>query len=77
MYQRNPKGKFANWLDNKLSGSGMSETDLANELGLTRATVSNHIRGSVTPHRSTLDLYADYFGVPWYVLYEMVLKDSK
>ncbi len=71
------KNEFGNWLYNKLLDAGMTESELAKELGLTRVTISNHIRGSVIPHRYTLDLYADYFGIPWYVLYEMVLKDSK
>lgn len=71
------ENRFGDWLHNKLIDAEMTESELANELGLTRVTISNHIRGSVIPHRSTLELYAEYFGTPWCVLYEMTLDDSK
>ncbi len=75
--KRKPEGMFANWLNDRLVESEMTEADLANKLLLTRVSVSNHIRGSVIPRLSTLELYADYFGVPWYILYEMAINDSK
>lgn len=77
MNQRKPCSAFGFWLDNKLSETGMTEYELADKIGISRVSISNHIHGAVLPHISTIKMYADYFGSSWYVLYDMVLSDSK
>ncbi|QWB25328.1 helix-turn-helix transcriptional regulator [Streptomyces koelreuteriae] len=44
---------FGPWLGRQLRRAGMSQADLADQLGTTRATVSAWITGRAQPHAET------------------------
>lgn len=44
-------------------GRGLTQQQLADKLGVTRATVSNYEVGRRAPHISELERYAAFFGV--------------
>ncbi|MGX1562049.1 helix-turn-helix transcriptional regulator [Streptomyces sp. NPDC055506] len=50
---------FGPWLGRQLRRSGMSQADLADQVGTTRATVSAWITGRAEPHDETRALIAD------------------
>lgn len=60
----------------------MNEKDLtisrlSEETHISRPTISSHMYGIRLPYRSSLRIYAEYFGVDYWDLYEMVLNDSQ
>lgn len=48
-YEMKPGTKFGRWLLDKMLDSDFTCEDVANELGTTRQTVSNHINGVTDP----------------------------
>lgn len=44
-------------------GKGLTQLDVANRLGLVRATISNYEVGRRTPHLSELKRFAELYGV--------------
>lgn len=44
-------------------GKGMTQLDVANRLGMVRATISNYEVGRRTPHLSDLRRFAELYGV--------------
>lgn len=44
-------------------GKKLTQQDVANQLGLVRATVSNYEVGKRTPHLSLLKKFAEFYGV--------------
>lgn len=69
-----PNNLFGAWLREKLIEFDMSTKDLADDIGVTRESVSNHLNGRFNPNRNTLRLYARYFGVNYWDLYEMMVS---
>lgn len=43
--------------------SGLSQQDLANELGIGRSTLANYEQGNREPNMETMELFADFFNV--------------
>lgn len=66
-------GLFGEWLYKQLVDRNMTTQELATALGFTRATISNHVHGNFSPNRTSLRKYADYFGVNYWELYELVI----
>lgn len=57
--------KFAEWLEQKLKDTGMSQSDLARELEITRAAVNNMLSGKTqSPSIETMLKLAVIFQVP-------------
>lgn len=54
-------------LGNKLKilrkGRGLTQQDLAEKLGVNRATISNYEIGRRTPHLNELKIFAEFYGV--------------
>lgn len=67
--------KFSNWLRDEMNEKELSISKLSSETYITRQTISDHLKGTHVPYRSSLRAYALYFGVDYWDLYEMVLKD--
>ena len=61
-YGENARRVFAANLLQLLAERGMSQSDLANALGLTPSTVSDWCTGKKYPRVGSLQLLADYFG---------------
>ncbi|MFF3097963.1 helix-turn-helix domain-containing protein [Streptomyces cyaneofuscatus] len=53
---------FGPWLARQLKQSGMSQADLAQDIGLTRAAVSAWITGRATPREETINKIAEALG---------------
>lgn len=68
---------FSNWLYSVMEANNLSISKLSAETYISRPTISDHLHGHRLPYRNTLRIYADYFGVNYWWLYEMVLKDSQ
>ena len=66
--------KFGEWLKSKINEDDLYLTILANDLGINRQTIYNHVRGLVTPSRHALKVYAEYFGEDYWYLYELSRK---
>lgn len=73
----NSDGLFGAWLNNQLIDNAISIADLSRELSITRESISRHINKKMCPSISALKKYADYFGVDWFELYDMVLDDYR
>lgn len=71
----NPKGYFGNWLYGELLDKHVEIKEFAECIGLSRQIISGHINGRRRPHRSTLRMYADYFNVDYWMLYDMIIRD--
>lgn len=64
---------FAEWLSKKIEDHRMSQTELAQRLGLTRGAVNNLLSGrSKNPSAETMQKLADIFHVPADELYRIV-----
>ena len=70
-----PIGSFGKWLKDKMEEHDLTEQELANIIGINRATVNYHVRGRIIPHLRTVQAYSRYFCVPWQDIYDMVLRD--
>ena len=58
---------FAEWLEKQLCASGMSQTELADAIGVTKQTVSGYVRGVRSPSFMTatdiLNLFHKKFAI--------------
>lgn len=70
-------GLFSTWLFEQMNERNLSINQLSKDTYIVRQTISSHLRGIHLPYRSTLRIYALYFGVDFWYLYEMVLEDSQ
>ena len=55
--------EIANKLQQLRKGRKLTQQELADRLGITRATVSNHECGRRSPHLSELKRFAEFYGV--------------
>lgn len=69
-----PRNAFGVWLHEQLVEANMNTRDLADAIGITRESVSNHLNGRFAPNRHSLRQYANYFGVNYWELYEMTVS---
>lgn len=69
-----PQWTLADRLQKARATAGLDQTELARRAGLSRQTVSNYERGTVTPRRSGLIVWALATGVPleWLVSGEVM-----
>ncbi len=72
-----PVGSFGKWLCKKMKEHDLTEGQLAEIIGVTRASVCYHIRGYKSPHLRVIQAYARYFSVPWEDVYDMILEDKE
>lgn len=72
-----PVGSFGKWLNEKMNERNLTEGQLADIIGISRASVCYHSRRYKTPHLRVIQAYARYFGVPWEDIYEMILEDQE
>lgn len=72
-----PKTLFGSWLISQLKEKDLSIGQLANELGITSASLHNHIRGKTVPNDNNIRLYADYFSVNFWFICDMLSQDRK
>lgn len=55
-------GNFGKWLAYNIFCSGMSIKEFSDEIGISRVTISSHIRKKQRPSLSVVRMYCDYFG---------------
>jgi transcriptional regulator with XRE-family HTH domain len=60
-----------------IRNSGMNQNDLAKELGICYATVSNIITGRITPTKKHMKAIAAYFKKPPYKIFGIVKTEKK
>lgn len=61
---QNLKNIMANNLKKYIKQSGKNQTDIANELGIPKMTISNWINAKTYPRADKIQLLSDYFGIP-------------
>lgn len=54
---------FANRLNYYMDKNGKSQTDLINDLGINKSTISTWCNGTKMPRMGTIQTLADYFGI--------------
>lgn len=69
------KGLFGSWLRAVIEREGITVNELANEIGLSRTSVSYHLNGKRKPHLYAIKKYAEYFGVNLWFVYNLVESD--
>ena len=55
---------FGEWLEDRLLAAGYTQTDLAEELGISQSTVSNWVNDVSPPNRANCYKLADIFSIP-------------
>lgn len=55
-------GNFGRWLSYNIFCSGMTIEEFARDIGLSRPTISGHIRRKRKPSVTIVQMYCDYFG---------------
>lgn len=55
-------GNFGRWLSYNIFCSGMTIEEFAKDIGLSKPTVSGHIRRKRRPSVTIVQMYCDYFG---------------
>lgn len=69
------KLKLSGWLKRARTAKGLSQIELAKELGLTNQTLMNIETGKHTPSIKSMKKIADYFEKPLAELYAMLWED--
>lgn len=71
------KSKLSGWLKRARMANGLSQIELAKELGLTNQTLMNIETGKHTPSIKSMKKIADYFNMTLSELYKMLWDDEQ
>ena len=71
------KSKLSWWLKRARMANGLSQIELAKELGLTNQTLMNIETGKHTPSIKSMKKIADYFNMTLSELYKMLWDDEQ
>lgn len=68
---------FKTWLLNKRSAKGMTQDELAKEIGLTEVSICNFEKGNQVPSVRSIKKLSNYFGTKTDTIYKMVKRQEK
>jgi len=71
------KSKLSGWLKRARMAKGLSQIELAKELGLTNQTLMNIETGKHTPSIKSMKKIANYFNMTLSELYKMLWDDEQ